>query len=247
MTADIAIILAGALAGGFVSGLTGFGTAMAALALWLHVLPAAVAAPVVVICSVAGQLLSLPSIWHAIDVKRLLPFVIGGLFGIPLGTWLLTWVALATLKFWAGLLIATYCGVMLFGQFKPRVASGGNAADAAVGFAGGVLGGLAGLSGVLPTLWASVRGWGKDERRAVFQGFNLSILGASLMVYAATGLLTPDVGRAVVLALPGTLVGSLLGQKVYRILDDHRFDRVVLAILAAAGLVLMASSWTSGH
>src|SRR6266487_3872163 len=38
-----------------------------------------------------------------------------------------------------------------------------------IGFAGGILGGLAGLSGVLPTLWASVRGWGKDERRGVFQ------------------------------------------------------------------------------
>jgi hypothetical protein len=34
--------------------------------------------------------------------------------------------------------------------------------DALVGFAGGILGGLAGLSGPLPTLWASVRGRGKD-------------------------------------------------------------------------------------
>lgn len=246
MTTEIAIILAGALAGGFVSGLTGFGTGMAALALWLHVLPAAVAAPLVVICSVAGQLLSLPSIWHAIDVKRLLPFVGAGLLGIPLGTWMLTWVALASLKFWAGLLIASYCVVMLSGQYKPRIAWGGKIADAGVGFAGGVLGGLAGLSGALPTLWASVRGWGKDERRAVFQGFNLAILGVTLVAHALTGLLTPEVGQAALWALPGTLAGSLLGQQVYRRLDDHRFDRVVLAILGAAGIALMASSWPRG-
>ena len=49
---------------------------------------------------------------------------------------------------------------------------GGRLADAAVGFAGGILGGLAGLSGPLPTLWASMRGWSKDQRRGVFQIFN---------------------------------------------------------------------------
>jgi hypothetical protein len=66
------------------------------------------------------------------------------------------------------------------------VSFGGRVADAMVGFAGGILGGLAGLSGPLPILWASVRGWGKDERRGVFQTFNWTILTASLCLQAAT-------------------------------------------------------------
>jgi len=52
---------------------------------------------------------------------------------------------------------------------------GGRIADGIVGLAGGVLGGLAGLSGPLPTMWAAIRGWGKDERRSLFQTFNLTI------------------------------------------------------------------------
>src|ERR1700727_2171966 len=52
---------------------------------------------------------------------------------------------------------------------------------------GGVLGGLAGLSGPIPILWASVRGWGKDERRAVFQTFNWTVLSAALVAQAGTG------------------------------------------------------------
>ena len=241
MTSGTAIIITGALAGGFVSGLTGFGTGMTALVLWLHVLPAMVAGPLVVICSVAGQLIALPSIWHAVDVKRLLPFVIPGLIGIPLGTWLLTWVALTPFKFWVGAVIAFYSAIILLGHFRPTIAWGGRFADGIVGWAGGVLGGLAGLSGLLPTIWASVRGWGKDERRAVFQGFNLTILGATLIAHAAAGLLTPDVGHAALIALPGTLAGSALGQHIYRRLDDHRFDRVVLAFLGVAGALLMWS------
>ena len=47
--ATYAILLAGALAGGFVSGLAGFGTALMALGLWLYILPPAVAVPLVLI------------------------------------------------------------------------------------------------------------------------------------------------------------------------------------------------------
>ena len=59
-----------------------------------------------------------------------------------------------------------------------------------VGFAGGILGGLAGLSGPPPILWANLRGWGKDERRGIFQTFNWTILTASLCLQAGTGLIT---------------------------------------------------------
>ena len=40
-----AILLFGALAGGFVSGLAGFGTALMALGIWLYILPPAIAVP----------------------------------------------------------------------------------------------------------------------------------------------------------------------------------------------------------
>ena len=47
------LLFVGALAGGFVSGLAGFGTALMALGIWLYVLPPAVAVPLVLICSVS--------------------------------------------------------------------------------------------------------------------------------------------------------------------------------------------------
>ncbi|MFB8829176.1 hypothetical protein ACE0DR_06800 [Azotobacter sp. CWF10] len=56
-----AIILAGALSGGFVTGLAGFGTGLTALGFWLHAVEPVVAAALVVICSVVGQLQSLCS------------------------------------------------------------------------------------------------------------------------------------------------------------------------------------------
>ena len=65
----LALLVVGALAGGFVSGLAGFGTALMALGIWLYVAPPAVAVPLVLICSVIGQITTLPSIWRSIQRK----------------------------------------------------------------------------------------------------------------------------------------------------------------------------------
>ena len=83
--ATYAILLAGALAGGFVSGLAGFGTALMALGIWLYILPPAIAVPLVLICSVSSQISILPSMWKLLDFKLALPFVAGELAGMPIG------------------------------------------------------------------------------------------------------------------------------------------------------------------
>src|ERR1700722_20973953 len=79
------LLFFGALAGGFVSGLAGFGTALMALGIWLYVLPPTTAVPLVVICSIVAQTSTLPSFWRSFDLALVWPFVIGGLAGVPLG------------------------------------------------------------------------------------------------------------------------------------------------------------------
>src|ERR1700759_3071374 len=79
------LLLLGALAGGFVSGLAGFGTALMTLGIWLYVLPPSLAVPLVVICSVIAQSSTMPSMWRSFDLNLVWPFVIGGLAGVPIG------------------------------------------------------------------------------------------------------------------------------------------------------------------
>ena len=82
----LVFLLLGALAGGFVSGLAGFGTGLMALGIWLYVLPPSMAVPLVLICSIVGQTTTLFSLWRLIDFRLVWPFLIGGLLGVPLGT-----------------------------------------------------------------------------------------------------------------------------------------------------------------
>jgi uncharacterized membrane protein YfcA len=119
---------------------------------------------------------------------------------------------------------------------------GGRWADATVGFAGGILGGLAGLSGPLPILWASVRGWDKDQRRGIFQIFNGTVLFAALCLQAGAGLIGQQTVWLALLAFPATMIGAWLGARTYRALSDHNFRDVVLGLLFLSGIVLVWSN-----
>ena len=236
------MIVVGALVGGFVSGLAGFGLGLVALGIWLNVVDPVAAGTLVAFCSVAATALTIKTVWHAIDVATLWPMLAAGLVGVPLGTALLAHVDADGFRFGLGAFLLAYAAFMLLVRVRTKIAWGGHAADAAIGFAGGILGGLAGLSGPLPTVWASVRGWGKDERRGVFQAFNLVILSAVMVSHAASGLLRADFARLAVLALPGTFLGSWLGERAYLRLSDRHFHELVLWLLGVSGLMLV---WTT--
>ena len=212
---------------------------------WLYALSPAIASSLVVICSVIAQTLTLPAIWHAIRPGRVWPFVVFGLLGVPIGTAFLGSLDPGVFKLGVGVLLLIFPTVLLLIRRPLHVRLGGRGADALVGFAGGILGGLAGLSGPLPILWASVRGWGRDERRSVFQVFNWTILTAALIARAVSGLLTAEVGRMVLLALPGTVIGAWLGAQTYRRLTDRRFHVLVLGLLSASGVLLIWSTLVS--
>src|SRR6202166_1503181 len=109
MTAVAYVLLfAGALAGGFVSGLAGFGTALMALGIWLYVLPPSTAVPLVVICSIVAQTSTLPSFWRSFDFKLVWPFLIGGIAGVPLGTLMIAHADPQVFKISFGVLLVVF-------------------------------------------------------------------------------------------------------------------------------------------
>jgi uncharacterized protein len=237
-----ALLFVGALAGGFVSGLAGFGTALMALGIWLYVLPPSLAVPLILVCSVVAQSSTLPSMWRSFDLTLVWPFVIGGLAGVPLGTMLVAHADPNVFKLTIGVFLLVFPVLLHFNRDWPAIRFGGKLADGAIGFAGGILGGLAGLSRPLPILWASIRGWGKDERRGVFQLFNFTVLAAALVVQIVAGMVDTQLIWLALVAFPGTIVGAWLGARVYHAMSDRNFNDVVLALLFLSGIALV---WTS--
>ena len=239
---DIAIVAAGALAAGFVNGLSGTGYALVALGFWLQAMSPLTAAPLTALCGVMGHLQSLPTIWKGVRWPRLWPMLVAGIVGVPIGTMMLEHVRPSPLKVGVGTVLILYSAWMAFVRRPPIVTGGGRAADAAVGFTGGVLGGMASLSGPAPAIWAQLRGFGKSEQRGVNQPFNMSILLLAVVSAGVAGFLDRTFFLWAAITVPVTLIGARLGLMLYGRIDDTGFRRVILTLLTLSGATLIVSS-----
>ncbi len=241
---DFALVAGGALTAGFVNGLSGTGYALAALGFWLHAMSPLTAAPLTAFCSVGGHIQSLPRIWRGVRWPRLWPFLLGGLVGVPIGTHLLGSVPVGTLKLGVGILLIVYCAWGVLMRRPPVVRWGGRIADAVAGFGGGVMGGLASLSGPIPVIWVQLRGWNMFEQRGVNQPFNMSVLSIALISAAVAGYLDRIFLIWAIVSLPLTLIGARFGLMLYGKINDVQFRLIVLGLLTVSGLTLIASALT---
>lgn len=242
MDQTILLVVAGGLAAGFVQGFSGFAFGLIAMAFWAWGLTPQIAGPLVVSASLLGQLLTIGSVRKSFSLGRVLPFVAGGIAGVPVGVAVLKSIDLTAFRVVVGVMLVVFPSAMLAAGRLPRLAAGGRIADGAIGFLGGVMGGVAGLSGAAPTLWTAFRGWKKDAQRAVIQSFNLAMHTVTLSVYALTGVLTREAIWLFLLLSPVVVVTALLGVRLYRRASEAAFRRVVLALLALSGAALLAGT-----
>ncbi|CAB3864192.1 sulfite exporter TauE/SafE family protein [Achromobacter anxifer] len=236
------LVAAGAMAAGFVQGLSGFGFGMVAMSFWAWTIDPKLAAAMVVFGSLTGQLLAAFTVRRGFATAQLLPFIAGGLLGIPLGVKLLPYLDPLLFKALIGGLLAIWCPVMLFAARLPRITAGGRFADGVAGAMGGVMGGIGGFTGVIPTLWCTLRRFDRDVQRAVIQNFNLSMLIVTMASYVYTGVVTRDMLPLFAVIVPAMLVPTLWGTRVYVGISDVAFRRIVLGLLTASGVALLASS-----
>lgn len=238
-TETLIFLVTGALLGGLVMGLVGFGTGLAALGFWLFVVDPTLAVPLVCICSLATTVFTLNAYWHAVRWRRLAPFCIGAAVSLPMGILLLTGLDPSVFKLAMGLFLISYTLFRLLLSPELQVKKAGWPADMTVGAGSGLLAGIAAIPGPLTTVWTGLRGWSKDEQRGVYQPFNQLLLLVGFAGFAMEGLVTRELGLASLYCVPSALAGMWLGMKGYKRLDENQFRRIVLLLLLLSGLLLV--------
>ena len=249
--AEIALLVAGAMAAGFVQGLSGFAFGMVAMSIWVWGIEPRLAVVMSIAGGLSGQIFAAVRLRRGLQWPLLWPFLAGAVVGVPLGVVLLPLLDAVLFKFLLGVTLIVCCTALLLAQRIPRITRGGRAGDALAGVAGGMMGGLGGFTGVVPSFWCTVRGWDKDTARAVLQNFNLAALSATFATYVASGHVTRDMWPLFGVVIPALLLPSVLGTRLYVGISEAAFRRVVLAVLAVSGVVMVASSapalWRSLH
>ncbi|MDP1901816.1 MAG: sulfite exporter TauE/SafE family protein [Rubrivivax sp.] len=241
MDVSLGLVVLGAACAGFVQGLSGFGFSLTALSFWVWALPPQLAAVLAVFGGLCGQLLAAFTVRRGFDARAVLPFIGGGLLGLPLGLWLLPHIDAVAFRAFIGALLALWCPVMLLSDRLPRV-GGGRAGDAVAGALGGLMGPLGGFTGALPTLWCTLRAYERETQRAIIQNFNLALLAATMAAYLATGVVTPTMWPLMAVVAPALLLPALLGMRVYVGVSPLAFRRIVLGLLTLSGLAMLASA-----
>jgi uncharacterized protein len=233
-------LCAGIFAGAVVSGLVGFAFSAVAGAILLHVLPPTEAVPLMMACSLVTQATSLVALRGSVQWRGNAGLIVGGALGVLPALYLLHHVDARTFRIGFGAFLVTYAAYMLL---RPAISLVRHAPHrlhaAAVGFGGGLVGGLTAMPGALPVMWCDLRGMPKDQQRGLVQPYITAMQVFALAVMVSRNGFSTQALMNLTFSLPALLAGAALGVVMFGRVDDARFRDIVLMVLLIAGVFLV--------
>lgn len=231
------IIVAFAVRGG-----AGFGGGAVAVPLLALVFPVQLTVPVVTVLNMLSSIGHGVADWRQIAWKQIIRVVPGSLIGVLLGLYLLSMIDPQPLARALGAFVVVYAiYVLAFADRTPVIPSRWMPATAALtSMAAGIIGSLfGGAAGPLYVIYLNAARLGKDAFRVTITTIMLFQGLTRIAGYAALGLYDAQVLKLLALALPVMILGSWLGARVVRRLDQALFNRAVATVLLASGAALL--------
>jgi uncharacterized membrane protein YfcA len=234
-TGALAWLLAAALAGGLARGFSGFGAALIFVPLASVGLGPRAAAPLMLVLEAVAVLALTPGAWKLADRRQVGILAAGAAVGTPLGALVLASADPLALRWAVALLILALLGLLVSGwRFRGRPTT---PATLGVGLAGGVLGGVAMVSG--PPVMAYLLGQ-PGTARQVRASFGLYLAAGAVfagIAYAAAGLLTPALLAPFLVAAPAYGAGIWAGTHMFGLASERAFRLACHAMIALAALL----------
>jgi len=170
--------------------------------------------------------------------RRIMRYVLPSFFGIPLGLYSLAFINAEMLKLIVGGFMISYGVYILITRKLPSLAKEYVAIDSTIGFLGGFLGGLASLSGAIPSVWLSLHKWPKAEIKSVLQVYNLTVLSITCISLAIAGTYNYQSVKILMMAIPISIFGAQIGLFCFKILDDTQFRITLISLMFISGFLI---------
>jgi uncharacterized membrane protein YfcA len=237
---SLSALLLAMFLGGFVSGISGFAFSAVAGAILMQFYAPTFAVPLMMASALVAQLYGVFNLRGSMEWRKALPLIVGGVIGIPLGLYALRSIDTHTFRLGFGIFLAVYAAYMLFWPATLHVRRAeGDVATGAIGFAGGLVGGLTAFPGALPTIWCDLRGFSKDVKRGMTQPYIALMQFFGIFLVLLHGDLTQDFLWKFLWSVPAVLAGCILGLAMFGKVNDLVFRRVVLSALLVSGLAML--------
>ena len=242
MSAQSLLLVVAALCGGaVVKGATGMGLPLIALPGIAAVLGVPHAIAVMTVPILVTNAWQIRQTWHHRSEAGFLPaFLLAGVIGVALGTWMLSRVSAAWLSVCLGVMLAGYIAIRVA---VPALHLGGTLGRRLApwfGLGAGVLQGVSGLSAPIGVTF--IHALRLSRELYVFSVSCIFLLFAVVQIpsLAVAGIMTWTRLLESVLAVLPVVVAMPLGTFMSRFMSRETFDRVILLILAALSVRLLA-------
>lgn len=236
MTEQIIVVFAVFLAV-FTQSLSGFGSALVAMALLPPVLGIQTATPLVALIMLPLEIYLLLHYRHALNIAVIWRVILAAVLGIPLGIIFLSQLDEEIVLTALGIVITGYALFALLNLKLPKMAH--PAWGYGFGFLAGLLGGAYNTSGPPVIVYGNCLRWDPDEFKSNLQGFFLISSIVIALGHAWDRNLTPEVWRFFLVCLPAVVIGIWAGTSLDKYLNPEIFRKIVLVLLIVMGIRLI--------
>ena len=234
----VALISVSIFLGGVVSGFAGFAFAAPAGALLAFAFPPSATVPLLLVCGLLNQSLSIWALRAKMRWQSALPYLLGGAVGLQIGIYILSSIGPAVFRHGFGLFLILYA---LLIALKP--VSSENplmrypAVSATVGAVGGFIGGFTAMPGAVPAVWLDLCGKGKEDKRGTLQPFifGMQLFSLPVMLFAHGLNIDPWM---IAISIPALVAGTRLGVFLFGRMSERIFRYGTLALLGVSGCLL---------
>ena len=225
----------------FTQGLTGFGFSMVLVPPLTLVVRAKDAVVIANIVATFHMLLSLTRMRGGIQWGIALRILAGSAAGMPIGLAVLILVPSAVLQIMIAVMVFAFTLLLGGGWHLPRPRP---ILDGLVGFFSGVLNTSTSMSGPPVVVFLQGRRLPPEPFRATLTAYFFASSLIAVILLGLGGRFTTEIWLAAAFAVPGLVVGLVLGHLLYRRVDAVLFRKVVLSTLVVSAILATISAVT---
>lgn len=243
MTADLGTLptMAAALAisgvAGIVRGVTGFGSALVIAPLLARLVAPVEAVAITLMMGAAASLLLLPRYAKGLQTRLVSPVGVAGLAFLVPGVFFLRFVDPDVMR--RGLAVMMILTAAALWAFPRYVGPSGPASSLAAGAIGGLIMGATSMGGPPVVLYLISRPGTAEQKKANVVAVVGALEAGAIALLAVLGAITTQTLFRFALLLPLFIVGTWLGERVFRYRAGPNYLKLTLALLIAIGVSIL--------
>jgi len=228
----------------FTQGITGFGFALIAVPLLSLFIPEIRnITPIIVIYSLLTNIIIVYKSRYYIDFKKIIPLILFGIIGTPIGAYILLYIKVSNLKIIIGL-VTSITALAMFKNFKVNIKNQ-NVSYGIVGLLSGLLNGSTGLSGPPVVLFLTNQNTDKDVFRANLSFYGIATNIFAIIIFVLGGIINISVLNFTFIYLPALIIGVFAGIKISTKIKENLFRNITIGLIALLGFYTFASTLLS--